>query len=203
MMINSANNLAQTQFHAQRVLCTCIVYWRPLPMTTYNGVVRQWPSSSHSQLKYHSMDVTCIILYGIKAHNYIVVDWRWVLLSVIEHSFNDLWNRNILYIPRSFISCKCTVNWYKTEIIEYLGPKHSLSQIIKTMFNNAQQYSPPVYNIIIISNEAFHASTYVTVLVHISTILQKYPHKINKAKHTCPEQWCVALLNNHKKKLIS
>ena len=51
------------------------------------------------------------------------------------------------------------------------------------------------------TNKAFHASTYVTVLVHIGTILQKYPHKINKAIHTRPEQWCVAVLNNHRKKL--
>ena len=53
-------------------------------------------------------------------------------------------------------------------------------------------------DVYVLPNEAFHASTYIAILVHIGTILQKYPHKINKAIHTCPEQWCVAVLKEKK-----
>jgi hypothetical protein len=51
------------------------------------------------------------------------------------------------------------------------------------------------------TQQRFHASTYITELVHIGAILQKYPHKIDKAVHTCLEQWCVAVLKITEKKL--
>ena len=64
------------------------------------------------------------------------------------------------------------------------------------------EYITP-YDVYILPNEAFYASTYITVLVHIGTMLQKYPHKINKAVHTCPEQWCVAVLKEKNIKLLN
>ena len=45
---------------------------------------------------------------------------------------------------------------------------------------------------------ALHASTYITILVHISTMLQQYLHNADKTTHTCMEQWCVAILCSYR-----